>query len=106
MGRKTSLSNFMVQESSIGISDSKTEMTEIDNAELVKYCPVGLTGNDVSSSSSSFSVIRFTFTFIIFGLEYPKASISNCFHNVGSALEPLPYINIGKLNITRSVNKL
>lgn len=68
IGIKTFLSNVMAQESSTEISDSNTQITEIDMTELVKYCPVGLTGNDdiSSSSSSPSSTILFTLTFFIF----------------------------------------
>lgn len=44
-GRKTSWSMDKVGESSMGISDSKTPKTLTDKAELLKYCPVGLTGS-------------------------------------------------------------
>ena len=44
MGRNTSLSNDMACSSLIGTSDSKTAIIDIDSAELLKYCALGLAG--------------------------------------------------------------
>lgn len=52
----------MVDESSIGISDSKTARIQMDKTELLKYCPVGLTGSDASSFDS---IIRFVMYFFV-----------------------------------------
>lgn len=60
MGRNTSLSNDMVAESSIGFSDSKTARIHTDRTELLKYCPVGLTGSDTSSTSSINSIVMYS----------------------------------------------
>ena len=53
MGRNTSLSNDKVGKSSIGMSNSKMLIIDICKTELLKYCPVGLTGWSSSSSSCS-----------------------------------------------------
>ncbi|CAK9149501.1 unnamed protein product, partial [Ilex paraguariensis] len=57
MGKNTFLSNDMVCKSSNGTAISKTPMIVTDNTELLKYCAVGLTGSDTSSSSNSISEV-------------------------------------------------
>ena len=54
MGRKTSLSSEKAWASIMvmGISNSRTARMEMDKIELLKYCPVGLTGSITISSSS------------------------------------------------------
>jgi hypothetical protein len=41
----------MMGMSLIGTSNSKTTIIDIDSTELVKYCPVGLTGSNPSLKS-------------------------------------------------------
>jgi hypothetical protein len=48
IGRKMLRSVSAVGESSIGISDSKTTKMLTESAELLKYCPMGLTGGSSS----------------------------------------------------------
>ena len=52
MGRNTSLTNDIVEgRLLIGISNSITAIMDTDSTELLKYCPVGLTGSNPSSNS-------------------------------------------------------
>jgi hypothetical protein len=51
MGRNRSLSNDMACVSLIGTSVSKTEIMDMESTELLKYCPVGLTGSNPSQNS-------------------------------------------------------
>ena len=53
MGRKRFWRSGTVWESSMGISVSKTARTYTLSEELVKYCPVGLTGSSISPSSNA-----------------------------------------------------
>ncbi|KAJ1426789.1 hypothetical protein SESBI_10040 [Sesbania bispinosa] len=48
MGRKLSLKSEEVKPS-MGTSNSKTAMIYKDITELLKYCPIGLTGSPCSS---------------------------------------------------------
>lgn len=52
MGKNVSPRQERVCDSSIGISVSKTPIIVRDNTELFRYCPVGLTGSNISSSNS------------------------------------------------------
>jgi len=49
MGRKTSLIRAKVCKSCMGTSNSKTPMMYMHSTELLKYCPIGLTGSSCSS---------------------------------------------------------
>lgn len=49
MGKKSFLSIERTGILWIGVSDSRTLKIERDNAELLRYCPVGLTGSRKSS---------------------------------------------------------
>ena len=52
MGRNTSLTNDIMEgRLLIGISNSITAIMDTDSTELLKYCPVGLTGSNPSSNS-------------------------------------------------------
>ena len=58
MGRNTSLSNDIMEgRLLIGISNSITATMDTDSTELLKYCPVGLTGSNPSSNSIICNVI-------------------------------------------------
>lgn len=59
MGRKISFSNGIASESSKGTSNSKIARMEIDRVELLKYCPIGLTGSATTSSAFSHSISSF-----------------------------------------------
>jgi hypothetical protein len=52
MGRKTSLRRAKACKSSMATSNSKTAIIYKHSDELLKYCPIGLTG---SSNCSSYS---------------------------------------------------
>jgi len=53
MGRKTSLIRVKVCKSCMGTSNSKTPIIYMHSAELLKYCPIGLTGSACSSCRCS-----------------------------------------------------
>ena len=64
MGRKAFWRSAMVGRSSRGTCDSKMPRIEIDRTELLKYCPVGLTGSASSSSSCfNWSIVNGWFVF-------------------------------------------
>ena len=62
MERKTSRIKDIISESSKGISVSKTARMDMFRAELLKYCPVGLTGSNASSSFSNTIVFAMFFS--------------------------------------------
>lgn len=51
------LSNDMRGRSLIGTSNSRTTITDIDSTELLKYCPLGLTGSNPSLKSITIIIL-------------------------------------------------